>query len=524
MRDLPLNWAEATLGQLSTEPAQVVPAHGETIRYIDIGSIDRVKKQIVKPQTLRGEDAPSRARKRVSTGDTLVSMTRPNLNSVALVPSELNGDIASTGFDVLRPHKGVDPRWLAYLVRTDDFIAAMSSLVQGALYPAVRSKDVRSFVAPVAPSAEQTRIADQLDNLFARFRSCSDRLEAIPALLDRFRRAVLDSATATPQGDTPPLLDQSGWSDSTIGAIAVDLRYGTSKKCDYTQGATGVLRIPNIASNGRIDIRDLKGASFDRDEIAKLSLEVGDLLIVRSNGSVDLIGKTGLVTKAEVGLLFAGYLMRLRVNRSRALPEFVQLWLSAPAQREYLERTAKSTSGVNNLNADELRSLPLRLPSIDEQKEIIRKVRSSLAFADRVQAHYAAASLRATRLTSLVLAKAFCGDLVAQDPNDEPASDLIARITAEHSQIATQAKVRTARVPRAPQETHAMTKSRHDDDVMNQPYLARHLRRMGAPTSAEALFKVAELPVADFYKQLAWEVTQGHVKERQAMLEPRDAA
>ncbi len=65
-----------------------------------------------------------------------------------------------------------------------------------------------------------------------------------------------------------------------------------------------------------------------------------------------------------------------------------------------------------------------------------------------------------------------------------------------------------------------MTKSRQDDDVMGQPYLAGHLRRIGEPTSAEALFKVAELPVADFYKQLVWEVAQGHVKDNQTTLEP----
>ena len=65
---------------------------------------------------------------------------------------------------------------------------------------------------------------------------------------------------------------------------------------------------------------------------------------------------------------------------------------------------------------------------------------------------------------------------------------------------------------------------RQDDDVMGQPYLAGHLRRIGTPASAEALFKASELPVADFYKQLAWEVAQGHVKDNQTTLEPGHAA
>ena len=95
---------------------------------------------------------------------------------------------------MLRPVPGVDPRWISYLVRTEKFVDSMSALVQGALYPAVRSKDVRAHVVPLAPAAEQTRIANQLDTLLARIQSCNDRFDAIPALLKRFQQAVLNSA------------------------------------------------------------------------------------------------------------------------------------------------------------------------------------------------------------------------------------------------------------------------------------------------------------------------------------------
>lgn len=69
-----------------------------------------------------------------------------------------------------------------------------------------------------------------------------------------------------------------------------------------------------------------------------------------------------------------------------------------------------------------------------------------------------------------------------------------------------------------------MTKSRQDDDVKGKPYLAGHLRRLGEPVEAQVLFKASELPVADFYKQLAWEVAQGHVKDNTTTLEPGHAA
>ena len=153
MSELPKNWAQVPLTAITGEVTQRVPSDDETIHYIDIGSVNRTTKRIETPQKLLGKDAPSRARKQVAAGDTLVSMTRPNLNAVALVPKELDGEIASTGFDVLRPVPGIDPRWINYLVRTEKFVESMSALVQGALYPAVRSKDVRAYVVSLAPAA-----------------------------------------------------------------------------------------------------------------------------------------------------------------------------------------------------------------------------------------------------------------------------------------------------------------------------------------------------------------------------------
>ena len=125
MSDLPPAWEQVPFASITGDAGQRVPAADEQFTYIDIGSLDRNSKTIVAPQSLLGADAPSRARKQVRAGDTLVSMTRPNLNAVALVPPALDGQIASTGFDVLRPLEGIDPRWIAYLVRTEAFVEEM---------------------------------------------------------------------------------------------------------------------------------------------------------------------------------------------------------------------------------------------------------------------------------------------------------------------------------------------------------------------------------------------------------------
>jgi type I restriction enzyme S subunit len=389
------------------------------------------------------------------------------------------------------------------------------ALGQGGAQQNISQSVLKEFEIPLAPKNEQTRISNQLDNLLTRIQSCNNHFDSILDLLKRFRQTVCAEATTGP------------WQPTTIGAICADLRYGTSKKCDYAATGTGVLRIPNIAERGRIDIADLKRAEFDANELQKLVLVTGDLLVIRSNGSVELVGKTGLVTEDEAGLLFAGYLMRLRVNRTKALPAFVQLCLSAPLQRQYIERTAKSTSGVNNLNAEELRSLPLLLPPLAEQIEIVRRVEALFALADRIEARATAARAHAQRLSPLVLAKAFRGELVPQDPKDEPASALLERIASQRAMPAAKKqspKPRQVRATRSSKDASAMNKSRQDDDVKGKPYLADHLRRLGASTTAEVLFKASELPVADFYKQLAWEVSQGHIADGGTTLEARHAA
>ena len=128
--------------------------------------------------------------------------------------------------------------------------------------------------------------------------------------------------------------------------------------------------------------------------------------------------------------MFAGYLMRLRIDSLRALPKFVLINLSSPHLRGLIEATAKSTSGVNNINSEELRSLPINLPKLEEQTEIVRRVETLFAFSDRLEARLQAAQTAAQRLTPALLAKAFRGELVPQDPSDEPASELLRRLQA----------------------------------------------------------------------------------------------
>ncbi|EPC4051666.1 restriction endonuclease subunit S, partial [Aeromonas salmonicida] len=189
---LPEGWCISRISDISMKGEQRKPSDEETFIYIDIGSINRDLKCIESPLHLIGKDAPSRARKVIRSGDVLVSLTRPNLNAVALVPCHLDNQIASTGFEVIKTLM-VDSRYIFALTRSKDFIDSISGVVQGALYPAAKSSDVQAYTFSLPPLAEQKVIADKLDTLLAQVETIKARLVSIPENLKTFRQSVLSA-------------------------------------------------------------------------------------------------------------------------------------------------------------------------------------------------------------------------------------------------------------------------------------------------------------------------------------------
>lgn len=480
MSELPVGWALASIAEVTIEPTQRVPAAKDEFIYIDIASVDRNSKSITSPQALRGDKAPSRARKVIQTGDVLVSMTRPNLNAVALVPAELDSQIASTGFDVLRPN-GVDPRWVFGLVRSQDFIRTMSDLVQGALYPAVRSRDVRAYKAPVAPLAEQMRVADKLDTVLTKIDTCRERLARVPQILKRFREAVLEAAisgrlTEEWRGGQPSIesgqavvraiadsrrrlglksgerrIDDEGieipegplpesWVWCRVGQIA-DVRLGgTPSRAEdsYWNGD-----IPWVSS-GEVSNGRIRGTreTICNEGVANSNAKVypaGSVLIAmigegKTRGQSAILDIAASTNQNVAGLVFDG---------GEISGEYVWIW----ALGQY-ERTRDIGRGGNQpaLNGAKIRALPIPIPPRIEQDEIVRRVQHLLGLADLLIRRYGDSVNRVERITPTVLAKAFRGELVPQDPNDEPAGEMLARLRLEREAGLPRSRKRSTRV------------------------------------------------------------------------------
>ncbi|MBX8622021.1 restriction endonuclease subunit S [Pseudomonas glycinae] len=439
MSDLPRGWHITSLGKIGLIQSGVGfpnEAQGLTSGDYPVYKVGDVSRGVLQAKgnlksannyvsketaaSLKGYIFPSGSTLFAKIGEAL------KLNRRAFVLREGLADNNVMGY---KAESGVSDRFIYHYLRTQDLAAFSRSTT----VPSIRKGDVEELVVLLPPADEQTRIAAKLDELLAQVDILKARIDGIPALLKRFRQSVLAAAVSGRLTESREESDlPSGWQLVDFSSVIIDLRYGTAQKCDYNGGSIGVLRIPNIGENC-INLNDLKFSDFSLNEINKLSLKKGDVLLIRSNGSVELVGKSAMVGPREEGLLFAGYLIRVRLNTEKVIPEYVNYWLKSPAVRQVIEMTARSTSGVNNINSEEIKSLIFTMPPLPEQSEIVRRVEQLFTFADQLEARVKAAQARIDRLTQSILAKAFCGELVPQDPNDEPASVLLERIKTQRA-------------------------------------------------------------------------------------------
>ena len=193
---LPLGWSECSIGQVTLPVSKTDPKNdpNRKIDYIDISSIDNARHVIGRVKQYRLEDAPSRARQIVCTGDVLFATVRPYLRNISAVPNDYDQQIASTGFSVLRPAKGVCPAFLFYKVISRDFVNALSGMQYGVSYPAVKDEQVRDQPLWLPPTEEQRRIVAKIEELFSELDKGVESLKTARAHLKVYRQAVLKHA------------------------------------------------------------------------------------------------------------------------------------------------------------------------------------------------------------------------------------------------------------------------------------------------------------------------------------------
>ena len=381
--------------------------------------------------------------------DTLIVATRMSLGKIARPTMDvaINQDLKA-----LFLHGGVNKTFVEYFWRSKS--QAIQSMGTGTTVKGIRLEDIRSLEVPLAPVAEQKRIADKLDTVLTRVDAVNTRLARVAPLLKRFRQSVLAAATSgrltnpseNVQKITPIVLRESeckelpkGWAWRQLTSLARLESGHTPRKSVESYWAGG--DVPWISLQ---DIREADGkVIFDtkfhptNDGIANSSarlLPVGTVCFCRdiSFGYVTVMGKE-MATSQH----FANW-----VCGSELLP--IYLMYAFIAARDSLAMSGQGST-VTTIYMPALKALKIAVPPIHEQTEIVRRVETLFAFADRLEARLAQAQTAATRLTPALLAKAFRGELVPQDPNDEPAAELLRRRQAQRATAVSASKTGTGR-------------------------------------------------------------------------------
>ncbi len=348
-----------------------------------------------------------------SCGNIHKSLPKSYINGNAMALDSLYGEI------------NID--YLYYYLRSVDF----KEIISGSAQPQITKEGLQNLNVLLPPQNEQIRIANKLDSLLANVNAAQAHLDKIPTLLKRFRQSVLAAATSGALTNEWRSQDNENWKQVFLEELISSSVNGLSKRNGKSGIETTILRLADFKGAKRVFGNERKIKLNDK-ELEKYSLNDGDILVIRVNGSVELAGRFVRYNTQNDIEGFCDHFIRLRL-KEQILPTYLTFVANESDGRRYLKASLSTSAGQNTINQSSVKGLRISLPPIKEQTEIVRRVESLFALADTIEQQYLAAKKRTDRLTQSLLAKAFRGELVPQDPNDEPASQLLKRIEAERA-------------------------------------------------------------------------------------------
>ncbi len=419
--ELPTTWLSVLLGDIidygqtdKVEPGNIPPEAW----ILELEDIEKDTSKLVNRLTFAERNSKS-TKNRFERGDVLYGKLRPYLNKV-IIASE--GGYSSTEIIPLKAKNLLDNRFLFYWLKHPKFLSYVEAVSHGINMPRLGTEAGKRAPFILAPLREQKRIADKLDVLVGRVDACCERLERVPVILKRFRRSVLAAAVS---GN----LDRLTASSSTelfLGDCLSALKTGpfgsALHKSDYVLDGIPVINPMHIIDGKLLSSPGMTVSEQTRKRLSEFCLQADDIVIGRRGE----MGRCAVVPIKSAGWLCGTGSMVLRTNKL-ILPEFLQLFLSSPTAVAALESDAVGSTMVN-LNQKVLTSLRISLPSLETQKRNIQIARRLLSACSALESQLADAMETISRISPAMLAKAFRGELVPQDLNDESASELLARI------------------------------------------------------------------------------------------------
>lgn len=411
MNPLLSGWTTAPIRSVTTAPEKIDPAISgrASVRYVDIGLLDGPTASLHEAPFVDAAKAPSRCRQVLEAGDTIYSTVRPYLRKIAFIGETLTSDFASTGFSVLRPTRDIEPRYLYYFTLSQQFESQILPKQKGVSYPAVLDREVRACQISYPSRQQQRRIVTILEDHLLSLDAARAYLHQAMRRAASLEAAIRSEARRGPERQLPD-----------VAAVQGGIQKQQRRAPRYN--AYPFLRVANVTAQG-LDLSDVHRVELFDNELSRLRLQRGDLLVVEGNGSASQIGRAALWDGSIEDCVHQNHLIRVRPG-PEVLPEYLEAVWNSPQTRAQLTHVASSSSGLHTLSVSKLKALTVPVPDMEHQERIVFGLRESQAGQRRLLLAAQAALMRGEALRRAVLAAAFSGLLTGQHTDNAVIEEL----------------------------------------------------------------------------------------------------
>jgi type I restriction enzyme, S subunit len=434
VRELPEGWETCKLEDLSSDVSYGYTATSgmefngpKMLRITDIQN-NQVNWSTVPHCEISEAD---KAKLLLEKGDLVFARSGATVGKSFLIKTEIPESVYASYLIRVRCTNRQFTGYLNLYFQSPEYWSQITDFSAGVGQPNVNGTKLKNLQIPLPPLNEQKRIADRLDQLLTRIDKTKAHLDRLPPLLKRFRQSVLAAATSgklTQDWREERSLDIRNWKDIAIGQLIDRIEAGINVQCEERPPLAheyGLVKISAVTW-GIYDDSKSKTIPVTHTVPESTRITVGDFLISRAN-TLELVAACVIVEKVERPVFLSDKVLRVVMNEEHK--KWLLFWLRSENGRQQIESLASGNQlSMRNITQASIKSITLQLPTIAEQQEIVRRVEALFAKADRIEAQYKNARQQVDRLTPALLAKAFRGELVPQDPNDEPASVLLERV------------------------------------------------------------------------------------------------
>jgi len=406
------------------------------------------------------------------------------------------------------PSELISPEFVYFVCISPQFQKSITDNASATTLPILNKGKFEILPIPLPPSAEQHRIVDKIEELFTKLDAGIEYLKKAQVQLRQYRQSVLKAAVGGKlteewreahrdelepasvllerilkerrekwEAEQLEMLDVQGkvlkdgkwkgkykepsspdtqglhdlpmyWHWATLDSIAIIKGGITKNKARKVENGRMIpyLRVANV-QRGYLDLTEIKEIEATEEVISELLLQKGDILFTEG-GDRDKLGR-GWIWRGEIQeCIHQNHVFRARLCSPDISSKLVS-WFSNSFGQEYFMREGKQTTNLASINLTKLRSFPVPIPPALEQEAVVNEIERHLSVAEEAESTIDSELKRAERLRQSILKQAFSGQLVPQDPSDEPASVLLERIKAEKA--AREAEKKRARESKAKQ-------------------------------------------------------------------------